>query len=222
MKNKNPAGNAAALAAHSVDAAAPATGHAAAKRRRIQSYLVAIAAASFGLAVVSAQAANLPEDLQLIQKGILDGRDNFDDEEEWREAAVELPPAPQAANLVPIEISQLTSNRFAVDLTSVEYGDDGVIRYTIVITSPSGVQNVAYEGIRCATAERRTYAFGKADGTWRQARSSKWLRIEDNNMNRHHAALFKDYFCTTGGTVLDTKGARDALQNGNPALHMWQ
>ncbi len=95
-------------------------------------------------------------------------------------------------------------------------GADEVIRYTIVITSPAGARNVAHEGMRCETAERRVYAFGRADGSWSTPRRSAWVRIVENNLNRHHAALFKDYFCTTGASVSDTATARRVLTDGNP------
>jgi hypothetical protein len=123
---------------------------------------------------------------------------------------------PQDANLLPIEIGSLTANKFAVDELSVSYGKDDVIRYTLVVTSPSGVRNVSYEGIRCEAVQRRLYAVGRQDGSWSPARSSAWVRIEGNNLNRQHAALYRDYFCKTGSSVSDTAGAVRVLRYGNP------
>ena len=42
--------------------------------------------------------------------------------------------------------------------TSLTVGTDGVVRYTVVVTSPAGARNVNYEGIRCDTYEWRLYA----------------------------------------------------------------
>lgn len=177
----------------------------------------ALLAALIGTASWTAVAASVPEDLELLQKNILDGREEAFEEKAWREAESQLPPAPVDGDLVPIDVGSLTENRFAVDVQSVTYGADDVIRYTLVVTSTGGVRNVTYEGMRCETAERRVYAFGRRDGSWSKARKSEWVRIVDNNLNRHHAALFKDYFCTTGGSVSDTAGARRVLATGNPA-----
>lgn len=158
-----------------------------------------------------------PEDYEITRKAIMGGRESNFEEKAWTEAAFELPPAPEAKHLIPIDVSSLTDNKFAIDEQSVVVGSDEVIRYTLVVTSSGGARNVSYEGIRCSTAERRLYAFGRADGSWSKARSSQWVRIAENNLNRHHAALFRDYFCTTGGTVFDTESARRVLPRGNPA-----
>lgn len=169
--------------------------------------------------VQSAHAAG-PEDYELTRKAIMGGREDNFEEKAWTEAAFELPPAPEAKHLVPIDVGTLTDNKFAIDEQSVVFGSDEVVRYTLVVTSPGGARNVSYEGIRCSTGERRLYAFGRTDGSWSKARSSQWVRISENNLNRHHAALFRDYFCTTGGAVFDTESARHVLPRGNPAAVM--
>ncbi|MFC5301454.1 CNP1-like family protein [Azospira restricta] len=158
-----------------------------------------------------------PEDYELIRKSMVEGREVEADEKPWEEVQYQLPPAPDVKNLVPIDVGSLTENKFAVDEPSVTFGADQVVRYTLVATSPGGARNVSYEGMRCATAERRLYAFGRADGSWSKARNGQWLRISENNLNRHHAALFRDYFCTPGGSVSSTDEARRVLRSGNPA-----
>lgn len=45
-----------------------------------------------------------------------------------------------------------------VDPASVTLGPDGVIRYVIVAQSASGALNAWYEGLRCTTAQVKTYA----------------------------------------------------------------
>lgn len=161
-------------------------------------------------------AAKGPDDYELLKQTL--GGDRGDaDEKPWLEVEFQLPPAPAVQNLIPISVGTTTDNRFAIDEQSVTVGADDVIRYTLVITSPGGARNVSYEGMRCLTAERRVYAFGRADGSWSKARSSQWTRISENNLNRHHAALYRDYFCTSGGSVSDTEGARRVLPMGNPA-----
>lgn len=138
--------------------------------------------------------------------------------EKWAEGQVELPPAPEAANLVPVYVGEETANKFYIDERSLSVGKDRVVRFTLVAISPSGARSISYEGLRCGTGERRLYAFGRSDGSWATARNGRWVPISDNNLNRHHAALYKEYFCTTGGSVVNTGQARDVLLRGNPAM----
>lgn len=122
--------------------------------------------------------------------------EDFDDQEKtWQEIAVQLPPAPAQENLLPFSVSATATQSFAIDAKSISVGTDGVIRYTLVAASQSGAKNVSYEGIRCATYERKLYAFGQPDGNWSRSRRDQWERIQTNAANRQHAALFKDYFC---------------------------
>jgi len=175
-----------------------------------------VAALALGLSSPAALWAGGPPDYELLQKKF-GGDDDPGDSKPWSEATYSLPPAPAADNLVVIDVGSTSENTFALDRESVTFGADDVIRYTLVVTSPSGARNVSYEGMRCATAERRLYAFGRRDGSWSAARNGKWATISDNGLNRHHAALYYDYFCTVGGMVSDTESARRVLKHGNPA-----
>lgn len=159
-------------------------------------------------------AAKGPADYELILRNTSD-RDF--EEKPWVEIEQALPPAPKAENLVPIYVGPMTEHKFAVDRESVSVSQDGVVRYTLIVISSAGARNVSFEGIRCETAERRLYAFGRSDGSWSKARNNQWVKIQDNTLNRHHAALFKEYFCTTGGLVMTTEDARRALPLGNAA-----
>lgn len=167
------------------------------------------------LALPFAVEAKGPEDYELLLKN--KGFDGEFEEKPWAEVEHQLPPPPNPASLIQVDVGVLTGNQFFVDEQSVSYGGDEVIRYTLVVTTSGGAKNVSYEGMRCATAERRLYAFGRSDGTWSKARNNAWIRIQENNLNRQHAALFRDYFCTPGGSVTDTAGARRVLPKGNPA-----
>ena len=131
----------------------------------------------------------------------------FEDESvPWQEIQTQLPAAPQASNLVGFAVSGGTQYRFAIDATSLAIGTDGVFRYVLVATSPQGVRNVSYEGIRCQSRERKTYAIGRTDGTWVRARNAAWVPVEEVNANRQHAALMKEYFCP------DAYPARDVAE----------
>jgi len=155
----------------------------------------------------------------------LSGRaENYDPDGEQRpapEPEVEFPAFPQTENLLPFKVSATTSNEFLIDSNSLSVGSDGVTRYTLVIVSPSGARNVSYEGMKCATGERRVYALGRADETWARARNDRWTRITNSTLNRHHAALFSEYFCPITVVQQTPEQMIDTLRRGgHPALRV--
>lgn len=116
------------------------------------------------------------------------------------ESEVALPAPPQKNHLLPFYVSPIATMDFAIDARSLTVSPEGIVRYTLVITSKAGASNVSYEGIRCSSAEKKLYAIGKPDGSWSPSRRDAWSPIADVGANRQHAALVKDYFCD-GGTV---------------------
>lgn len=148
---------------------------------------------------------------------------DFDEDYEakkWEEIEVQLPAAPRQQDLVAFYVSAATDNRFFVDQASISVGGDGVVRYTLVVLTAGGVKNVSFEGMRCETRERRLYAFGRADGTWSRSRNNQWERVREAVNNRHHAALFQEYFCPDGMMVRNVEEARELLRRGgySPAV----
>lgn len=146
--------------------------------------------------------------------------ESYDPDGEQRpapEAEVELPAFPQSENLVPFTVSATTNNQFLIDSASLSVGSDGVIRYALVIISPSGARNVSYEGMKCATGERRLYALGRSDETWARARNDRWVRITNSTLNRHHAALFSEYFCPITVVQQTPEQMLDTLRRGGHA-----
>ncbi|MBL8398442.1 MAG: CNP1-like family protein [Candidatus Accumulibacter sp.] len=133
------------------------------------------------------------------------------------DSEVVLPPFPKAGNLIPFAVSAPTNNQFFIDSESLTVDSDDLIRYILVITSSSGAQNVFYEAIRCSTGERQLYATGRTDGTWAPARGKHWTKIRENSLNRHHAALYLEYFCPVGIVIGDADNLRRALRRGGHA-----
>lgn len=122
-------------------------------------------------------------------------QDFDDDAKPWQEIATEIPAIPKAENLIPFYVSAITTFKFALDATSLSIGTDGVVRYILVSTSPSGAKSISYEGIRCESSEVKLYAFGHSDGTWGKSHRNKWEPIVEESANRQHAALAHDFFC---------------------------
>ena len=136
--------------------------------------------------------------------------EDFDDSgKTWQEIAVQLPSPPAPENLIPFYVSATATQTFAVDEKSFSLDKDGVIRFTLVSTSPSGARNISYEGIRCASFEKMSYAYGREDGTWSRSRRDQWERIVRNAANRQYGILAVDFFCESQGVA----GNRDTLLN---------
>ncbi len=137
--------------------------------------------------------------------------EEFDDEEKpWQEIAVQLPPTPQQQNLAEFYLSPNATMKAYVDLNSVSIGTDKVVRYTVLTKTEGGAVNVMYEGMRCETWEKKTYAFGHPDGKWSRSRRDKWQPIRDIGANRIDAALFRDYFCD-GKMIADNENLKSIV-----------
>jgi hypothetical protein len=143
----------------------------------------------------------------------------FEDDEEKKEFVereIKLPPAPKAENLVKFEASAANSNNFFIDATSILISDDGVVRYTMVVKSPSGAENVSYEGIRCETTELKVYAYGRRDGTWSNATAPAWKKIVYKDVQRQHGVLYSHYFCPDGAAIRSPQAAIQRFKYGVP------
>jgi hypothetical protein len=86
-----------------------------------------------------------------------------------------------------------------------------VVRYTLVVRSPEGVDSASYEGLRCASGELRIYALGRA-GAW-QPTASGWRPLAQ----RWHVVLAREYFCPQAVPIRDApEGLRALEQGGHP------
>jgi hypothetical protein len=131
---------------------------------------------------------------------------------DWQESEVRLPAYPRTDGLIELYVSGATSFRFFIDPASLLLESGGVVRYTLVARSPSGVTNVSYEGIRCANGSYRVFALGN-DGRW-AARQSEWRQIEPRSVQRWHNELHSRYFCPSSGAIQSAEEGIDALRRG--------
>lgn len=149
--------------------------------------------------------------------GMFGGPPPLNDVEEagpWQEEVATLPPLPKDENLLEFYVSAGTSNHFYIDGPSIAPGKDGVVRYTLVIRTSGGATNVTYEGIRCETRELKLYATRTSADAWSRARKDEWRPIENKPVNRHHAALSRDFFCPAGAQIYSNEEGREALRLG--------
>jgi hypothetical protein len=113
----------------------------------------------------------------------------------FKEGKTTLPQnPPNKATTIPFYVSQTTIFQFAIDTDSILIASDGVTRYIVVITSPSGSQQIQYEGIRCDSYQWRLY--GNYDNNkWRENPLSTWADIKSKVPNRYQAALASGALC---------------------------
>ena len=113
----------------------------------------------------------------------------------FKEGTTTMPSTPpNQSTLAPFYVSERTVFKFAVDTSSISIGRDGVTRYIVVITNPSGDQQAQYEGIRCDSFQWRLYG-ALENGSWRENPLSSWREIQSKVPNRYQAALAQGAFC---------------------------
>jgi hypothetical protein len=136
------------------------------------------------------------------------------------EEVVALPPFPSKGNLVEVYVSAVADFKYFVDEKTLTVNPkERVIRYVLVAQSPSGVQNVRYEAIRCPD-EYRVLALGRPDGTW-GGQPSEWRPIVRAANLSWPYALSRRYFGPHRDPVRTVAEASDALERGvHPAVEV--
>ena len=119
---------------------------------------------------------------------------------------------PNEGTLQPFYVSQTTIFKFAVDTNSILIGADGVTRYIVVMTSPSGSVQTQYEGIRCDSFQWRLYGTFE-NGAWKENPLSTWRNIQSNIPNRYQASLAQGALCNFNN---QEKNIKTVLQSLNP------
>jgi hypothetical protein len=135
----------------------------------------------------------------------------------WQEIQAKLPAAPKPENLIEVKLDSSTRNKLLIDAASLSSGDDGVVRYTAIIRTPSGAENISFEGMRCENGERKLYAFGRTSGKdageWSRNRYAKWEPIQARLAGGYHRELFFHYLCTVN-TQRDVPNLLRLLKSG--------
>jgi hypothetical protein len=133
------------------------------------------------------------------------------------ENELSLPGYPGERDLIEFFVAATSDFRFFVDANSVSVGSDGVVRYTLVARSPTGVENVTYEGMRCTTSELRVYALGRGRA-WSVTRS-EWRVMDPRSMQPWHRALYREYFCPHREPIGSRQQAVYSLRRGGHPLY---
>lgn len=142
---------------------------------------------------------------------------DFDeDKKAWKEIEARMPPAPRPEDLAPFEASGASPHRFFIDTRSLSIGEDGVVRYTLVVKTAGGATNTTFEGMHCELRQQKYYAVGQPNGSWARARNPQWRRIEQRDLNNHHRVLYADFLCDGKTPVASVREMVQTLKYGAP------
>jgi hypothetical protein len=133
---------------------------------------------------------------------------------DWVETQVSLPAYPSDSDLMAVDIGRPgDAFRYLIDPRSLAVGGDGVTRYTVVLVSHGGGNNVLYEGIRCQTNSAKRYAFG-TDGAFAPVQSADWELMTQGGPRAYQFILARGYLCTRRNVPYDTATALSRLRHG--------
>jgi len=135
----------------------------------------------------------------------------YTEAEAWKESAVVLPPYPDPSDLLEVGIG---NNRydFFIDTRNLTLGDDEVTRYTLVLRSRSGAENIFFEGIRCINQQYRGYGYGSSDGKIHPLEQSEWKPVQGGDGFGFRFELARFYFCSHGNLPYDPPKIIDRIR----------
>lgn len=133
--------------------------------------------------------------------------------EAWVEAEVDLPPYPTASNLIEFNTAVAQRSHAFIDRNSLYVGEDGIVRYAMIVRANGGIDNITFEGIRCETAEYKIYAVGDANA-WVRVPTPRWAPVEYKEINNQRKFLWREIFCPPSGMVKTASEAVAALKHG--------
>jgi len=137
--------------------------------------------ACFGILAGCASGPHGTDNPDWAQAGLPPPPKRYETDREWEETATPPPPAFSEKRLLPIEMPPYMSLKFGVDPQTIAITGDGIVRYVVVAQNRAGgATNAFYEGVRCSTAEMKSYARYN-NGTWQDVAKPEWKRLGDMN-----------------------------------------
>jgi len=131
----------------------------------------------------------------LICSGALAQSGNGLDNPDWKEIATPPAPAFSKDRAVPLDMPKHVTLTVGIDPDTVLVGEDGVVRYVVIMVNATGSVNAVYEGIRCASGEVKTYARAASSGNWSPVVDPQWKGLNDNLPSKHAFAFARLAAC---------------------------
>lgn len=141
------------------------------------------------------------------------------DAEPWKESAVTPPASFSTDQLQPFDVAQTSALSYGIDPKTLSVGEDGVVRYVMVARSSSGALNVLFQGVRCATAEVKTYArWNNNASSWNTSSKEEWQALSFSGFTRPAMMLARAGICD-GKTINGTpQKILHTIRNGRPEM----
>jgi hypothetical protein len=131
-----------------------------------------------------------------------------------QEAKAPLPAFPEEDNLMRIDAPvRGGGNQFFIDRASIARDLDLVMRYTVVVRSPSGVQNTMHEGMACGLRQVKTYAYGNGKRQFVEFYRPRWRAISYHGVKGYQGILADRFLCDDSHGYLDRDSVLDRLDN---------
>ncbi|WP_439517735.1 CNP1-like family protein [Hydrogenophaga sp.] len=119
-----------------------------------------------------------------------------DDEAAWQEMATPAPKTFSVDRLQSFTVSPSSSLTYGIDPETLTVGEDRVVRYVMVARSSSGALNVLYEGIRCQSAQVKTYArWDNNRSAWNTPQKAEWKPLALDGATRPATILAMEGLC---------------------------
>jgi len=136
-----------------------------------------------------------------------DFRENDVEDYVWKEDGRKTPDYPKDEDLVEVSGSPAYKNyQYLIDVKTLQVGNDGVVRYSLVIRSSSGSDNAFFEGVRCTSGEMKTYAYGITDMDDKKkfiARTDpKWRIASSSGIKGYGQTFIINYLCGFNGKTI--------------------
>jgi hypothetical protein len=152
-----------------------------------------VTSACFSLALFSASA--MAGDILNRDGNFADIPEEEIEEYEWKEGKMKLPPYPDDDDLIEFQVDLGNPQfQYFLDEKSLSVGDDQVVRYTLVVRSHTGAENIFHEGLRCGAKQYKTYAYG-TKGKFRERRNPQWRPVKSGGMMPYRSDLLDIYLC---------------------------
>jgi len=130
----------------------------------------------------------------------------------WQEQGVKIPPYPKEDDLLELRFEHPGSRfQFSIDPDAISLGEDGVVRYTLVLRSSSGSKNIMYEGMHCTERQYKTYAWGTRKNQFRRLSKPRWQNIESGRGNWFRHDLWEYYLCGPKQSLKRTRSVPEIL-----------
>ncbi len=147
-----------------------------------------------------------------------DGQFGTEEPAVWKELSYTLPDYPKKSDLQLFTIPNAPRGyHYAIDMKNLMITPDGVVHYTVVITSSGASQNIFAEGIDCQQQRFKQYAYGQQGDRWQRRNHPRWKSLQAiyGRALLYRKVLFQHYFCNELGIVYSLQSIKIRLQDND-------